>query len=280
MGELFTFNSAYPDEDCACGKAIRTCPFWTAVINQVAEERGLSPGSVPWDVSLRGGSMRRRDDGAGLTVADGLLWASAGRFDEVLARCSGTFAQTLQSARNNLAFIDAARQVSGRRLVADSSKNPMRLKALYLARPEGFRFVHLVRDGRAVARSWTKAYPQFGGRFVRAALQWQLRDRLIAHMAARIPRHQRFFMRYEDLCRDPSSTLAELCRFLEISFDPGMVRFREAERHDVHINPRPLEGAAPTIRLDETWRTDVGAHDLSMFRWLAGRWNRRYGYTW
>ncbi len=95
------------------------------------------------------------------------------------------------------------------------------------------RFIHLVRDPRDVARSalgmawggnvWTSV-----GIWLEAESLWErLRDQLEADRYLEIS--------YEQLLTDCETTLRKICTFLEVEFDPGMLRY-----HEMHNMP-PLD---------------------------------------
>jgi hypothetical protein len=220
--------------------------------------------------------LRRRRGSKVLWPSDLLIAAGNQGAVHLGAKVLPSLARSLDAALTNLHHLEAVSLVGRRPIVVDSSKNPIRAKLLYLADPESFRMIRMIRDGRGVARSWMKAFGT--PTFRKATLQWLLRDRLIHMTTSGIPGNQTHYVRYEDLCRRPEETLRELCAFMRTEFDPRMLDFQDLERHDVHINPRPLKSENREIRLDEKWRRTVSQDDLRAFQRIAGGWNRRHGY--
>lgn len=129
--------------------------------------------------------------------------------------------------------------------------------AFLLAAFPGARFVHLVRDGRAVAASllqvqwwdgWsgpdrsrhgrltpeqTELYERSGRSFVAlAAFEWQtLMDAMTA--ARRAVGDGRFLeVRYEDLANDTDAELGRIVRFMEVDGDIDGARWRTAVRFE------------------------------------------------
>jgi hypothetical protein len=114
------------------------------------------------------------------------------------------------------------------RIVGD--KNPRysffipQLKRLF---PEA-RFIHLVRDFRdnlvSVQRA-SRNIKESGNPYV-AMGRWCLYNRVILRQQKRDPgKFHR--VKYEELIRTPEKVVQELCAFLEVDYDPGMLHYRE-----------------------------------------------------
>ncbi|MBV8982736.1 MAG: sulfotransferase, partial [Acidimicrobiia bacterium] len=123
------------DRLCGCGERFSRCPFWTDVIDRgfggpahvdaqkvVAEQRALTRlRQVPKILTTGGGGV------------------------------SGEYLHTLSKLYSAIA------QVSGCELIVDSSKLPSYGCVLGQVPGLDVRFVHLVRDPRGAAYSWTRA---------------------------------------------------------------------------------------------------------------------------
>lgn len=203
VGELSNVHrSAWiNNEFCACGTPAMDCEFWSEV-----RDRWLSatPGaSVEEYLRLRDRFERFRS---------GALWRTeaASLFRSVAAR------RYLEQTRTLLESIATA---SGRRVIVDSSKTPLR--ARWLARLPGIELslVHLVRDSRAVAWSRKKAL----ARDVEAGVQHDLASRPAWYsvvywtvsnlLAARLRRRmgdRGVLVRYEDFVEDPATELMRI----------------------------------------------------------------------
>ena len=92
-----------------------------------------------------------------------------------------------------------------------------------------------------------------------------------------IPESRRIRLRYEDLCRSPETALDRICDFLGLKYEPEMISYLAGDRHDVHINLRPLHQQSE-IQLDERWKEEVTSDQMSRFARIAGKRNRLYGY--
>ena len=238
-------------ERCGCGTPVPDCPFWRAVL----------------DTAFAGG---RRADAAGVVElwrrTDGLArvpwlagpWRPPGyardvaRFREILGR-----------------VYSAVRAVSGAATIVDSSKYAA--YGLLLAGGPGIdlRVLHLVRDSRAVAYSWTrrKRMPEVASeeRYMphkgpgRSATYWAL-ENLSLHLLRRAATRSQL-LRYEDLAADPERALARALG--PLGFDPpptgalGGRRLIVGENHTVAGNPVRFHRGELSIVPDTDWRDNL-----------------------
>ena len=83
-------------------------------------------------------------------------------------------------------------------------------------------------------------------------------------------------VRYEELCADPSATLARLFAFVGV--DPTRVALKPRPGdHHVVGNGMRLD-ADIEVRLDDRWTGALSRRELDVFDSVAGSMNRRYGY--
>jgi hypothetical protein len=102
------------------------------------------------------------------------------------------------------------------------------------------RFIHIIRDGRAVAASNIPL--SWGPNTVQEAAKWWVQCVEAARLGGQQVRHY-LEVRYEHLVANPRPVLEEVCRFLGLDFEEGMLdyhrsakeRLRE-EQKDV-VNP-------------------------------------------
>jgi hypothetical protein len=163
-----------------------------------------------------------------------------------------------------------------------------RARLLHAAFPQA-RFVHVVRDGRAVANSWLQTswwsgyqgpdnwylgplpepyaseWEDADGSFVLlAGLGWKLL--LDAFWAARaaIPPGQWLEVRYEDILGDPRGQFGKLLAFLELAWTPG---FEAGFSRYVFQSGRR-----------EAFRRDLDPRQLALLEKSLGEHLQRYGY--
>ncbi|MDQ3031588.1 MAG: sulfotransferase [Myxococcota bacterium] len=113
------------------------------------------------------------------------------------------------------------------------------------------RFVHLVRDGRDVARSTVAI--GWAGNVWTACEHWAAAERLWAQVAATLPADRRIDVHYEELVRDPRATLERICAFIGIEYDEAMLEY-----------PQRSSYRAPDPALAERWRETFAPHELRL----------------
>ncbi len=260
-------------EPCTCGKPVIECPFWLSV--QAEAQRALGVGEDEPLLETKEMSLWPDRVGRAADVVQQALLVLGNRWLHGLV--SRRFCKAhYEAAQNALFWYEMIRRVSGCPIFVDSTKDPRRLKALYLADPEPFKLIYLVRDGRAVA----SARMRRENRDMRISAQmWVSANRKSLWAQHGIPAHKRSFLQYEQLCRQPKETMERVCAFIGIPFDEDMLILRKKESHNIGGNPMRFRQGETTIQLDEQWREHLSAADLRTFERVAGRWNRRLGYT-
>jgi hypothetical protein len=153
----------------------------------------------------------------------------------------------------------------------------------------GTRFVHVVRDGRAVVNSflqmpWWRGHlgpegwhfgplpPAYadewaasGGSYVvLAALAWKLLLDAIEDAAAKLPADQHLVVRYEDLIADPPATLDRLRSFA------GLAPWPAFDRAVAALRPAPARRVA--------WREELTAEQVALLDRSLAAHLTRYGY--
>jgi Sulfotransferase family len=142
------------------------------------------------------------------------------------------------------------------------------------------RFVHIVRDGRNVGLSLMEA-PFGPSRIEAAARFWQRRVQQGRADGRQLGSARYREVRYEDLVADPASVLPPLCEFLELPFDPSMLRYYEKQARvaptlkypEIHRNL--AEPPKPNVR---DWRAVLDSRDVAKFEAVAGGTLREFGY--
>lgn len=129
----------------------------------------------------------------------------------------------------------------------------------------GARFVHLLRDGRDVARScigmgWAGNVWYGVRRWIDAQAAW---NRLVD----RIPEERLLEVRYEDLILRTEDTLERVCRFLGVELDPAVFDYAETSTYD-----------RPDPSLVAQWRRKLSADELGLLEERIGPMLRTRGY--
>ncbi len=272
LGEFHRLSLGGDDGRCADGRLPEDHDFWSPVITAVCASRGVPP--EVWRQHLA--TSRPRAGGLGRRMVDAELLVAAPPTAGTVRRLP-PLAGYLSEVRNSLAFLDEACRQAGADWGVDVTKNPARLKALWVERPQQVRVVHLVRDGRAVAASNRR---RVGTPVEESMRRWAAENAKVEATLATLPRTRHRRIRYEDLCVDPPGVLADLAGWLGLDFHDGMVDPPPARR--VQISGNEWLSRAPDepvrIHLDDAWRSSWGAREEATARACAWRGLRRYGY--
>jgi hypothetical protein len=292
-GELKVTSLGDPNRyRCACGMPIRQCPFWADVT------RAMTARGWPFDIAqatthLSVGATAFEQRLLRPLVRGGVLEAVR----DVALSCSPTWRRHLARFHGaNEALVRAISERSGARMVVDSSKVGIRLK--YLLRNPGLdvRVVRLVRDGRAVALTYTDsdeyadasaAHNRRGGSgdgrqrdhltLGDAAHEWRRSNEEAEALLSTLDPSRHITVTYEDLCSKTHTVLTSLWTFLgltPVALDRG---WRLRSRHVIGNGMR--FDTSEDIRIDERWRTTLDRSALALFEAEAGALNRRLGYV-
>jgi hypothetical protein len=164
-------------------------------------------------------------------------------------------------------------------------KTPMYMRHLSLLErlfPEA-QYVHLVRDGRDAALSFvempegtftrTWAHPTTPAQF---ACLWRKEVFAARALGSRVGDARYHEMRYEDLVGDPDRTVAAICGFAGIPFEPEMLAYAGAV--DVSDKPHQLRLRRPPTPGVRSWREEMSASDVAAFEAVAGDLLEELGY--
>jgi hypothetical protein len=149
----------------------------------------------------------------------------------------------------------------------------------YLAEmfPEA-RFIHLIRDGRNVTLSNLEL--NWGPESVwEGAVYWKRFVNEGRRAGAKLGPGRYLELRYEDLLEDPERHVRAMCDFVNLSFDPVMLRYFERtekisgakESHHQNLSRPPTKGL-------RDWRQQMSRRDVELFEVLAGDLLSEMGY--
>lgn len=274
VGELVRLWERGLAEDalCGCGEPFSACPFWSAVGE--AAFGGWSALDAAALIQLRSRVDRIR-------YLPFLVTRGPRRYRAALAEYV-SFVERLYGAINT---------VSGDRLIVDSSKDVSTAYLLTRASVLNVRVLHLVRDPRAVAYSWTKHVTKPGtsvemDRYPPAKTAgWYVVFNVLIH-ALRLWGVPMRFLRYEDFTRDPEGCIAAVLGF---AGDPGPQLFHVSgstlelgAHHSMGGNPMRFQRGTIEVRRDDAWRGELPASDrrvvtaltlplLALYRYLPSR---------
>ena len=233
---------------CGCGLPVDVCPFWAHVLDEAfADSEAPDPAEM---------AAIQRDH---LRLRQLLRLRAGGQSGDELRRYSWAMEQIYR----------AIATVSGASFIVDSSKEPA--DALIASRLSGVELfvIHLVRDPRAVAYSWStlKSYPgnpdrdymkQHGSLY--SSTRWSVWNAAARWVVRPAVGHARFHsVRYEDLVIDPVHAMHDILSAM------GTDRVLPFEGREVVLNPSHTVGGNPdrlsrgriTVAPDERWKVEM-----------------------
>jgi hypothetical protein len=261
------------DRLCGCGKHFSHCPVWKAVIDEAfGGPRGVDAQAAVAD--LAGPSRVRR-------LPRLLLAARRGRAGPGLGPDQVARLQRLYQA------IPA---VTGAAVVVDSSKLPPYGQLLHQVAGIELYVVHLVRDPRAAAFSWTrkKALPDRGEGAVmasqgvgRSAVLWTIWNGTTELLWGR--HGNRYLrLRYEDLVADLRGSVAQVLDLVGLGVGDdsflGAGTVTLGVTHSVAGNPGRLVHGSVPVRLDDEWARKMPRRDKALVTALTWPLLLRYRY--
>ena len=264
-------------ERCGCGQPFPACPFWQQV--GTTAFGGWDKVDVDRVARLRASVDRSRF--VPLLSVTPLRRRFLAELDDYVAYYLRTYA--------------AIAEVSRSEVVIDSSKHASLAYCLRSQAGLDLRVVHVIRDSRAVAYSWSKIVPRpetltethiVTYSAATAAIRWNVQNgalQLLSQLGTPTLR-----IRYEDLVREPAAKLREIAVFAGLSDDaglgflhadgPGNWRADLGVAHTASGNPMRFTTGPVPIRRDDKWRTAMLAGQRRTVTTLTFPLLQRYGY--
>lgn len=152
--------------------------------------------------------------------------------------------------------------------------------------PGGARFIHIVRDGRAVLHSKRSSFKHTGRPFqtnlLKAALDWRKKLRKARHFADKHGDDSLLEIRYEDLVLRTEHTLGQVLDFLQVPVGGREPRDKQsayfsgisATQKVVHTNV----STSPLPDRVSAWQQGLRAHEILLYEWICGSSLQARGY--
>ena len=266
---------------CTCGKRLdvlyvdtpdEACPFWSRVRGEWVER--TDPESIETYPKLQNDfELKRR-------------WP---RLLYEKRRQSASFRSYAELTR---AFFESIRAVSGKPIIVDSTKSPVRAFAHSLVPGIDLYVVHLVRDGRGVITSRRKTFKKDipagimwdheGYPMWRTVVRWIGLNLAAEWVCTRLGPKKTMRLRYEDFVADPKGALERIGSLIQLDLtdvaDAASSGQPMQAGHNVGGN-RTKKSGTITLRPDaQEWRTALSPAEKRLSWMLMGWLLRRYGY--
>jgi Sulfotransferase family len=269
-------RSLVEDQRCGCGRAFSGCPFWTEVGQRAFG--GWNRIDVQKVLELKDSVDKTRH------VPRLLAGVRPDPFDARVREYTDLYEK----------IYAAAREISGRPLIIDSSKHISMAAALSRAPRVDLRVVHVVRHPLGVAHSWSKVkarpeitsheafMPQYTP--TQVSLQWDAHQALFELLRMRSHSPQ-LKVRYEDFVAEPARALREIAEFLGARpadawvDEPASRTVTLDVQHTVAGNPLRFTQGPVEVRPDEGWRTGMQSRSKATVVALTLPMAPLYGYS-
>jgi hypothetical protein len=267
-------------ERCGCGVPLRQCPFW-ARVGEIAFG-GWDSFNVPEFLALKRAVDRNR-------FIPRLL--SEGTFARHLVAPGATRRDAAEYAAVYARLYRAIRQVSGCAVVVDTSKHASLAFCLRAEKAIDLRVIHLIRDSRAVAYSWTRrvrrpeasdgASNEYMANFsaARSAMRWNILNVGFHLLAARGTPTR--LVRYEEFMAAPVAGMRELAEFAGVEPQLSFMTDAGADlglTHTAGGNPMRFSSGWIMFRRDDDWRSRLRPGARALVSTLTFPLLARYGY--
>ncbi|MBZ0120962.1 MAG: sulfotransferase [Sandaracinaceae bacterium] len=191
---------------------------------------------------------------------------------------------------------EALARLTGKPVIVDSTKDVEWIRSRREQSPR-HRLLYLVRDGRAVINSRARKYKRHDAREL--VDEWIEQIEATEALVAAAPQ-ETLRVRYEQLATEPEATVREVCAFLELPFEPEMLRYEAHAHHPLGGNTgtqsvvarvastlRTLaevpersrtyyESIRGGFRLDLRWKEELSPELLRLFEERAGSLNEPF----
>ncbi len=190
-------------------------------------------------------------------------------------------------------LLRTTRDVAEVPLVVDSTKQISTALMMRHLPNVDLRIVHLVRDSRGVAHSWTKKKRKVEvvgeeammNRYHPGLMGWRWASWNVIFASFRLLGVPVLRVHYEDLINHPTATVTRVLEFGGVAVKPKQLGFIEGDTvtldptHSVAGNPSRFKNGPVALSLDEAWRDKLDPRMRRLVTLLTWPLLRRYGYT-
>ncbi len=274
IGELVHLweRGVIQDNLCGCGDRFSECEFWSAVGEEAFGGWHQISGERMRTLQLRSDRTRH---------IPSLLLAQKSRFFATSTEQYGAVVSRV---------LRAVLKVSGKPMIIDTSKHVSTALLLCQQSEIDLRILHIIRDPRGVANSWSKVVERpevVGGAEMdrlhpgRVGLRWLWFNWAFANIdRLGVPTTT---VRYEDFVANPVETLDQIHQFAGLDMSADSLLGDDAlilePGHSVSGNPRRLDRKPVEFRADEQWRTDLDPKMRSLVGLITRPMLGRYRYS-
>lgn len=240
------FKNFVNEKDCTCGRTLSECEIWRTFV----EDNNLSGLKV----------YRNKKD----------FILSRNNFSNNISGKWEKIDDNKEVIRKNEELYNKILDVSGKKVVVDSSKSIDRVDLLSDSKVIEPVVIHLVRDGRGVLWSYAKKYSKY---FI---FMWKwFAENLKIRISRKRYNYKYIFVSYDELVKNTQETLTQILNTVELEYEKSMLSFREVDHHQIGGNRMRFSGS-DEIREDTIWRQKLPLFYKVAFGFLLGWQNFLY----
>ena len=266
VGELHylwkNFLNKGTNTTCGCGKSLGTCEIWHRVLEATSTNANVEDHAEM--VMTYQGCVRTRH-----------TWRVL-RYQGAGDPCLAAYADILSRT------YCAIHRVTGAKVIVDGGKYPA--EAALLPHMQGIKpaYLHIVRDPRASAYSWSRTKDYIPSMSVPRSTAYWVGFNLASDAIRRRYPHHSLFLRYEDFILDPSASIERILKLLDEDPSHNPLHGRTITlntNHTVTGNPDRFSSGTITVRSqDVDWRKKLPRQSALTAMFLSLPIMRRYGY--
>lgn len=236
------------DQRCACKKLVSQCKFWRKIGKELDMKRfSNSDYLLPmYPLVCRNQTLNKT-----LNRMLGVLSLYFGTEVWKLLGYAGR-----EYAQIYLKFYNTVCAIQGTEIFVEGAKNliePLVLKS-FTGEEHPLKVLHLSRDPRGYFNSQKKHHPQTT--LKSAAKKWKRYHGAVEKLRRSLLSSNYLFLRYEDLCREPSKWMQQVFDFFQVEYQDVFQAPINPQKHHLMGN-KMLFQFDGTIKLDNTWQTRV-----------------------
>jgi hypothetical protein len=142
------------------------------------------------------------------------------------------------------------------------------------------KFIHIIRDGRDVARSVLKM-PWGPTDLIAAANWWSDNVRVCRRMGAILGKERYTEVLFEELIQNTEGELQRLCEFIDEEYSPIMLEYYKNAERSIPLEMRAQHyntNTAPQKSRTFSWKKEMNSSDIKIFDRFGGQMLEELGY--
>ncbi|MCP4991174.1 MAG: sulfotransferase [Colwellia sp.] len=239
-------------QSCGCGCALKNCEFWADIIVDLKKTTDYNQvGLFRSKPYLQGKALR-------IGILNNLrkikqnktnpYKGNISKYNEANNSLYSKSYNRFKVLKNNSSFY-----------MVDASKDPYRLAWLLQSQKYDIHVLHIIKECPSYVYSMIKHEESLVTRnvlFFKKVLRWVVENIIITWVCDNFLEQNRYCsIRYENLASNPTKTMNEICRRLDIIPESDMVKNFRKKQHGISGNQMRMEDKS--IMLDRKWETQL-----------------------